>query len=104
MTIHFAEFSRNLQRVQRNCSVLMTLELHETIRGVMGSALCCGLIADPYIHVNGSNSVRLSAGSVSYCGLMADPYIHINGSNSVRLAHGVSLVLWTDGQSVHSYQ
>ena len=42
-----------------------------------------GLIADPYIHINGSNSVRLSAGSALYCELIADPYIHINGSNSI---------------------
>jgi len=44
----------------------------------VGSALYWGLIVDPYIDVNGSNSVRLSAGPALYCGLIADPYIYIN--------------------------
>jgi len=43
--------------------------------------LYCSLIADPYIHINDSNSMKLSVGSALYCGLIADPYIHINGSN-----------------------
>ena len=53
----------------KNCSVLMMFEL----------------------------SIGLSTGSALYCGLIADPYIHIHGSNSVRLStvHGVSLLLRT---------
>jgi len=31
------------------------------------------------------NLIRLSAGSALYCKLIADLYIHINGSNSVRI-------------------
>jgi len=62
-----------------------------SVRLSAGSALYCELIDDPYIHINGSNSVRLSAGSALYCGLIADPYIHINGSNSVRLSAGSAL-------------
>ena len=49
------------------------------------------VIADPSIHINGSNSVRLSTGSALYCGLIAGPYIHINGGNSVRLSAGSAL-------------
>ena len=31
------------------------------------------------------NFMELTAGSAFYCGLIADPYIHISGSDSVRL-------------------
>ena len=35
-----------------------------------GQSCTEGLIADPYIHINGCNSVWLSAGSALYCGLI----------------------------------
>jgi len=50
------------------------------------SAWYYGLIVNPYIYINGSNSVKLSEWLAWYYGLIVNPDIYINDSNSVRLS------------------